>query len=193
MNKRILIADTVFILVALVLMRFIDPAKVLLGAFCFMFFYLYITKRRSLIIHLIVASIVAFVWMSIAKSQYSYNKSMFQIFGMNAFPFFAWSIGLLAAYIIYSRAEKIVKDRGFIRKISLFSLIYIPTLLVFEAVGYNVLGIQNIGTSAYSPLPFCNCLHAPLWMQVSYFALGPVYFAICYALNLEDIKSKKSK
>ena len=193
MNKRTVIADTIFILIALVLMRFIDPAKVMLGAYCFMFFYLHITKRNSLIKHLIVASIVAFIWMNIAKSQYSYNHSMFQIFGMNAFPFFAWSIGLLAAYTLYSHAEKIVKDKGFIREIGLFSLIYMPTLFVLEAVGYNLLGIHNIGTGMYPPLPFCNCFHAPLWMQISYFALGPIYFAACYALNLEDIKSKKAK
>ena len=130
--------------------------------------------------------------MIIAKNQYGYNQEMFQICGMNALPFFAWSLGLLGVYFFFSHVENIVKLKGFIKKIGLFSLISTVLLIVVESIGYNWLNVHNIGTEIYAPLPLCNCMHAPVWMQISYFAMGPIYFAICYALNLEKVR-KKSK
>ena len=55
---------------------------------------------------------------------------------------------------------------------------YAVAVVIAETVGYHLLGIHNIGTSQYVGLPLCDCLHAPIWMQIGYFSLGPLHWLL---------------
>ena len=44
-------------------------------------------------------------------------------------------------------------------------------------MGYYLFNIHNIATSQFPGLPICNCIHAPTWMKIVYFSMGPVYYS----------------
>ena len=124
--------------------------------------------------------------MLIANNQYGYNRNVMTIFGLSSFPLFAWACGLFAAYLIYSHWEHKFKFVNFIKKTLLFIAFYWPLLISIETIAYHVFNIKNLSAAAYAGLPICDCIHAPLWMQISYLALGPLYFIICELIGLEN-------
>lgn len=152
--------------------------------------YLYLTQRKKAILPLLLSSVFAIVWVFLAGENYGYNNERIALFGLNTFPLFAWAIGLFAIYIVYSYVEKILTISSFTLQAIVFIALYVVGLIFFEAVGYYVFDIKNVATGMYSSLPLCNCLHAPVWMQISYFIIGPVYFFICKLLRLENPLTK---
>jgi hypothetical protein len=32
-------------------------------------------------------------------------------------------------------------------------------------------------------LPFCNCIHAPWWMRIVYFTMGPVFYFLTLVVD----------
>ena len=148
--------------------------------------YLLLTERKILLYHFLVSSLIAIGWMLIAKKEYGYNYDFITVAGINFYPLFAWAVGMFAIYIIYSHYEHILKEQGFLRKMLLFVAFYWPWLIVVETVGYHMFNIHNLTTASYAGLPLCDCIHAPIWMQISYFLLGPIFFAICYLLRLDN-------
>ncbi len=135
---------------------------------------------------LLLAFIVALIWMLIAHKEYSYNRNFASVFGINLFPLIAWTFSLLVMYIIYFHFERFLKNKTFLKKLLLFVAIYWPLLIFFETIFYHLFNLKNLATASYSGLPICNCLHAPHWMQLAYFLLGPIYFLL--VMLLEKIK-----
>ena len=83
---------------------------------------------------------------------------------------------------------------SFLRRIALFSIIYSFFLVFIETVGYHVFNIHNNMNGAYLGLPVCDCIHAPVWMQISYFLYGPVFFVLAYLLGIGNpYKAVKNK
>ena len=148
--------------------------------------YLLLTGRKSLFYHFFVAFSISFIWVLIANERYGYADNNAIIFGLNIFPMFAFTVGLLGTYMIYSHFEKILKKRSFIQKLLLFAILYWVLLIFAESIGYHVFGISNIANANYQGLPFCNCLHAPYWMQAAYFLIGPLFFSICSFLRFRN-------
>ena len=148
--------------------------------------YLILTARKSAFFHLHIASIIAILWMLLANNQYGYNIEMLKIFGINSYPLFAWALGLFGAYLLYSHWEHKLKNPSLIKKMLLFVAIYLPILISVETIAYHIFNIKNLSTAIYSGLPFCDCIHAPRWMQISYLSLGPIYFGICEFIGLEN-------
>lgn len=102
---------------------------------------------------------------------YNYNKKFPQIFGLSIFPLFGWSIGLFVLALIYDMLMKFFpKTMTIIIVIPLYWIL----LIVAEYVGYHVFSVHNESAAKYPPLPFINCLHAPTWMKIVYFSLGPI-------------------
>lgn len=158
----------------------------LIIVYILLLFYLFLF-RKVLLKYLLVSSIVSLVWILIANNQYGYNKDVLFIFGLNTFPLFAWALGLFAVYLIYLYVLKKFEFVG-IKKGLLFVAFYWPLLILGETIGYHVFNFKNLSAAVYAGLPICNCLHAPLWMQVAYFGLGPLYFVICeFVLNEKRI------
>ena len=185
-KRQILIADKIFTIVVILFLGIYRPDYVVIAAYFLLIPYLVLTQRSSLLYHLLAASIVAITWMLIAKKQYGYNHEFLTLFGINLYPLFAWAVGLFLIYVLYSHYEHILKEEGFLKQFLLFIAFYIPLLIAVEAIAYHVFNIHNVAAAAFPGLPICNCLHAPRWVQLAYFAMGPIFFLLCYFLKLEN-------
>ena len=87
-------------------------------------------------------------------------------------------LGFLFSILYWKIGPYLNESKSNIFKFAKFSFIYFFLLVTAEYLAYHHLNIQNISTSQYQGLPFCDCLHAPRWMQFSYFAMGPVFFIL---------------
>ena len=194
-KKPLLIIDSIFSIIVIVLIGLIRPDYIIIATYFLIILYLIISERKKFFYHFLIASLIAIIWMIIAKNEYGYNQDYLTIYGFNTFPLFSWAIGLFAIYVLYSHIEHIFIEKGFIKKLILFSILFIPILIFVETLGYYVFDIHNIATDNFKGLPICNCIHAPWWMQLSYILLGPIFFSICYLLKLENphYKTKKFK
>lgn len=190
-EKQLTIADIAISALAVILFGIFRPDMLMIAVYFLIYPYLFLTARKSAFYHLFIASIISLVWMLIAKNEYSYNKDMLVIFGINLFPLFAWASGLFAAYMIYSHWEHKFKFSRPIKKMLLFIAFYWPMLISLETIGYHIFNIKNLAAAAYAGLPICNCIHAPVWMQISYLILGPLYFGICELIGLENPHYKR--
>lgn len=143
-------------------------------------------KTKKLAYHLLTAFLLILFWLFSARSQYQYNYNFWKIFGVSLFTLFSASVGLFLIYVIFSWFEYRFKLDKLAAKFFIFTAIAWVILIILETVGYHLFGIHNIRTAQYSGLPICDCIHAPFWMQLAYFLMGPVYFAICSLLKLEN-------
>ncbi len=144
-----------------------------------LYIYLILTKRKKDNVYLLISSILAIVWTVFARNNYGYDRGMIHVFGLSAFPLFAWSTGLAAIYLLYTDVEQIfMKNNGWLKRFVLFTVLYIIFIISIETIAYHVFGIKNIATAVYPGLPICDCIHAPRWMQASYLLIGPIYFII---------------
>ncbi len=154
-----------------------------------LYVYLVLTKRKKDIVYLLISSILAIAWTYFAKNNYGYNREMIHILGLSAFPLFAWATGLAALYLVYHDLEQIfMKNNAWLKRFLLFTILYFFFIIVLETIAYHVFNIRNVATGVYDGLPVCDCIHAPRWMQVSYFLIGPIYFIICRNYKLKIIK-----
>jgi hypothetical protein len=96
--------------------------------------------------------------------------------GFGWFTWLFWGLGLFFSYLVYLIIIHGFKIRFLAPRFLIYIFVYWLLLLIAETFGYFVLNVHNVATSQYPGLPICHCLHAPLWMQISYFALGPIYF-----------------
>jgi hypothetical protein len=125
---------------------------------------------------LATAFFVALAWAVITRNKYNYNKGFVSIFGISVYPLFSWTLGLFLLYAVYAYCERRLKKPTFAKRLGFFLLLYWPPLITVETVAYHFLNIRNVATAAYAGLPLCNCIHAPLWMQIGYFSIGIAFF-----------------
>ncbi|RME53990.1 hypothetical protein D6783_00220 [Candidatus Woesearchaeota archaeon] len=179
-------SDLALILIGFLSLGVLRADLAVTAGFLFAIPYLFATKRTTLLSHLALAFFLAVLWMIAAKDTYQYNKPFLTVFGINTFPLFAWTIGLLALYLIYSHIEHRFHKEPLVAKLLIFLAIYWPLLIIGETIAYHVFNVRNLATAMYPGLPFCNCLHAPPWMQAGYFLLGLIFLALCYVFDLEN-------
>lgn len=184
-HKQLIIIDKVIFALGIIVLGLFRSDALMIGIYILLYPYLILTARKNNFYHLYVSSFIALIWILIANGQYGYNSKMLTIFGLNSYPLFAWASGLFGIYLIYSHVEPTLKSTSFSKRFLIFVLIYWVLLIVSETVAYHLFHIKNVSASIYAGLPICNCIHAPWWMQISYFALGPIYFTICELLGLE--------
>lgn len=154
--------------------------------------YLYITRRMHVFWHFMLASVVALTWMLLAKSQYGYNQEIISVWGINLFALFAWASGLFGVYLVFSHLEAKFPRESRYQKMGLFLVFYWPVLIGAETLFYHVFNLHNLASASYEGLPVCDCLHAPPWMQLSYFALGPIYYLLCHLFGLQRFTVEKT-
>jgi hypothetical protein len=133
-----------------------------------------ICKRSASFIHLIISTCIAFLWVYSARDYYGYNHSYYSVAGINLYPLTAWSLGLYGVSEILNHFDL---EKKLVRLL-IFTLFFWTTLILFETYAFHVIKIRNISTGIDTGLPFCNCIHAPLWMHIIYFSIGPVYYII---------------
>ena len=177
-KHRILLSDLTFAFLILLLFSIFKSHAdlVLLISWPFIFVYFLLMRRIKALSHLLLATLMAVIWVQFAKEYYGYKYDYFKIFGMNTLPLMAWTLTLLGL-------GEVCNHLKFKRKILNF-LIFVPSfwflLILFETVAYHILEIRNTMTGNYNGLPFCNCLHAPTWMKMVYFSMGPVYYGLSH-------------
>lgn len=177
-KHRILLSDlSVAFFILLLFSIFKSHADlVLLISWPFIFVYFLLMRRIKALSHLLLATLMAVIWVQFAKEYYGYKYDYLKIVGMNTLPLMAWTLTLLGL-------GEVCNHLKFKRKILNF-LIFVPSfwflLILFETVAYHILEIRNTMTGNYIGLPFCNCLHAPTWMKMVYFAMGPVYYGLSH-------------
>lgn len=185
-KKRLLMYDEILIILSILLLGVFRPDIVLIVAYFVLIIYLLITKRKTLLFQLLISSLLSLLWMLITRNEYGYNQDFLIILGINTFPFLAFSLGLFALYLLYSHYEYLFKNNSYLKKLLFVVLIYFPLLIILETIAYHYFNIRNIASSMYIGLPLCDCLHAPRWIQVSYFLMGPLYFTITYILKFKN-------
>jgi len=148
----------------------------LISTYIFIFTFILLEKKIDELLKIIISFIISLLWMFFASKEYAYNKFIIYIFGLNLFPLLAWSLGLFGSYKLFDMINKKFKFKKKLKKISLYLAIYWPLLIILETIFYHCFGVHDINTDKYQGLPICNCIHAPHWMQISYFLLGPIYF-----------------
>jgi len=179
----------------IILIGIFKPDAVVIVAFLLVIPYLLLSQRRLLLYHLGMAFFVALSWVLFAKNEYGYNRNFLAIMGVNLYPLFSWALGLFAVYLIYSHYEHKLNEQTFLQKLGLFVVFYWPLLIIVETVAYHFLNVRNLVAAEYGGLIVCDCIHAPVWMQISYFLIGIIFFIGCYLLKLENphfriVKSK---
>ncbi len=192
-KRQLFVLDKVVILVVIVAFAFFRADYVTLAAYIYSLIHLFITRRVGLLKHLLLSSGMAVAFVFLIRDQYGYNHDYMTIGGLNVFSLFGWAAGLFAFYIVYSHIEHWIKRPNAWKRIGLFVGMYWPTLIIAEWVGYYLFDIQNIATAQYPGLPLCDCMHAPWWMQLGYFAMGPLYIIFSTLLKLENPHSKPKK
>lgn len=126
----------------------------------------------------VLSLIIAVTWTYATRQMYDYNMSFTSVSGVSLFPIVGWTLALFTGYFAVNAIIKHAGVRHIAIQFVIVGLFYAIAVVIAETVGYHVIGIQNIGTSAYAGLPVCDCLHAPAWMQIGYFALGPLHWVI---------------
>lgn len=174
-KQRVLLSD--FSIVAGIIMLFSlfkrHADLVLLTSWVFIIGYFVFTKRYNALAHQILATMIAISWVYFAKDYYGYKYAYLTIFGMNTLPLMAWTLTLLGL-------GEVCNHMKMSRKIFYF-LFFVPAfwflLILFETIAYHILEIRNTMTGHFAGLPFCDCIHAPTWMKVVYFTMGPAYYS----------------
>lgn len=147
---------------------------------------------RNLLPVILVAFLMATIWVFFTRAMYDYNMGFREVWGLNIFPLLAWTGGLTLGYILIERTSKKLKlSRQSPYRLVTAVLLYAVAVLIIETVGYHVFGVQNIGTSQYAGIPLCDCLHAPPWMQFGYFLLGPLHWLVLRTLAFLPKSSHK--
>jgi len=183
MKYKNLMGDIFIGISSLSLFKFLRADLVLTVYYFLLFPYLILTNRKKLISHLLIATGIAFIWTLISKDMYNYNHNMFTFIG--------WTCGLFGVYLLFTHINQLIPKQKLIKKLLVFIVFYWALLLIGETLAYHILNIKDLATASFTGLPICDCIHAPRWMQIAYFLMGPLYFGICLIFGLETPPKKK--
>ena len=148
------------------------------------------TKRQRYFTQYAIASFTAVVWVLVAGEFYFYRTNLLHLYGFSIFPLFAWASGLFGSFILFTHINHFFRKKAFVWKLLAYSAYYITILIILETIGYYLFGIQLV--TNYPGLPLCNCLHGPLWFQIVYLTMGPVYFSVCMFFDSKKPAGKPS-
>ena len=173
-KQRLLLSDLAIAFVILLMFSIFKGHADLVLAYSWLFIlaYLLVIRRILALTHLIIATLVAIIWLNYAKDYYGYMFVYHKILGMNLLPLMAWALSLFGLSEVFNYLTLTKKRYRFL----LFIPIFWVFLITFETVAYHILEIRNTTTGSFVGLPFCDCIHAPTWMKVVYFSMGPVYY-----------------
>jgi len=135
------------------------------------------------------ALLITLIWVSFSGKMYAgYNTFHLKVFGIVLFPLLAWPIGLMIGY--YYILPRIMVKPWPLRALVL-SAVYCVGLIVFEIIGYHVLGIHLDAGRAYPGWPYLEIFHCPTWMQAAYFLNGIVFMGVAAWMDRNDPKEPK--
>jgi len=187
----IILFDILFVILFITIGLVFIPDYSIIFAYISIVPYLLLTGRKNMGKQFLLATLISLIWILISKEQYGYEDALLTIDSINLFPLFAWASGLFSSYVLYKHYEWIFVKKGLIFKLMMYLALYWPTLVILEWIAYHVIKIRNKATSEYAGLPLIDAIHAPHWMQISYFSMGPIMFLISYQLDrMEEMKKQ---
>ncbi|MEM4638021.1 MAG: hypothetical protein QXK76_03315 [Candidatus Woesearchaeota archaeon] len=140
--------------------------------------YLYVVRFKiGSIRYLGLSTIISIIWLLIAKDFYFYSSDMVKFFSLEIYPLLAWSLGLFGLKELY----EYIAPKNKVKSILTLTIIYILLLIILETVSYHVIGFKN--SLNYPGLPICDCIHLPLFMQIYYLTIGPIYYILTILLD----------
>jgi hypothetical protein len=112
----------------------------------------------------------------VARDYYTgYNSIHYTLFGISILPIVAWpSILVLSAYHLLPAFAHSSWRRSWLN----LSLLYLVGLILFEYIGYHLLGIRLIRGREYQGWRWLDILHIPVWMQIGYLFNGIAFYGI---------------
>ena len=179
---KLILLDLLLILLILFMFSLFSPDLVVASVYCLVIPYIYFTKRKSSVVYFFTASILSILWSLYARDFYGYNSEFTLLFGLNSFPLFAWATGLYAMGVLFDSIIYYLPSKSVYKNALIICIFYFTLLISVEYIGYHYLNIRNDQTAVYAGLPYLNCLHAPRWMQFSYFAMGPIFLGFSLLL-----------
>jgi len=138
-------------------------------------------RKQKILIPIITAIAVTGFWITLTDQFYSYNHFVLRIGGNVLFPAISWFLGFILLHWVFQKISS--KKKNLLQSFLLVIALYWMVLFFLESSAYHILNIRNLNTASYAGLPFCDCLHAPPWMQIGYFTIGPVYLLVTIALK----------
>jgi hypothetical protein len=171
-------ADLSLLILTLLGLAFIRADIIMIIAFIAVIVLLIFTDRKTLLKYLLLSTIISLVWIVIAGKIYDYENGFLTIGIISIFPLFAWANGL---YLLKHISTYLDIDN--IKKTTIITISYIILLLIIETIAYHLFHMRNVATAHYPGIPICNCIHAPLFMQIVYILLGPIYYALTLLLD----------
>ena len=175
MKNKFLIPDFLILAVIIIGMSIFSAYAdwALLVSYIFVVLYKVLTRRWKGLMHLGISTVIALIWVFFAQKNYAYNYEYLSVFGMNILPILAWSLGLLGVSELFNYFRVQNDVMNFILFVPVFWLL----LILIETYAFHVIEIRDTGSGNAIGLPFCNCIHAPWWMRIVYFTMGPAYYA----------------
>jgi hypothetical protein len=120
---------------------------------------------------------ITWTWVFFIAREYyvGYNNIHYHLFGVSILPIVAWpSILVLSAYHLLP-----IFGRGsWWRRWLSLSLLYAIGLILFEYIGYHVLGVHLSRGKENLGWPGLDILHIPAWMQIGYLFIGITFYGI---------------
>lgn len=162
----------------LILFPFFRKDILIFSFYVIIYFYTIRFKRDS-IKYLGLSTLIAIIWVYIAKDYYIYTPDMATLFGLDVYPLLTWSLGLLALRELYDY----IKPKNTTKAIIIITISYIAALIILETVSYHIIGFRNSSLETYPGLPICDCIHVPLFMQIYYLTIGPIYYILTLLLD----------
>ncbi|PIN81665.1 hypothetical protein COV13_00515 [Candidatus Woesearchaeota archaeon CG10_big_fil_rev_8_21_14_0_10_32_9] len=177
-QNKLILYDFLILILATILLLIIRPDYAFLAIFLSIPIYLIISKRQNLLPVFLIATIQAALWMLVGNKQYGYNQEVMILFGLNVYPFLLWATGLFLVYLCAVHVSNWLKFKSFTKQFIVYILVFWFSLITIETLSYHVFLIRNAATGMYPGLPICECIHAPVWMQIVYLTMGPINFVI---------------
>ncbi|MGV8151268.1 MAG: hypothetical protein ACP5NV_06085 [Candidatus Woesearchaeota archaeon] len=177
-DKISLIFEFLIIILIIALFQIVRKDILIFAAYTGIYFYI-ITLKKNSIKYLGLSTVISIIWVAIAQNQYMYTSDMTTLFGLDIYPMLAWSIGLFGAKEIYDYFKPENKLKSFIT----FTIIFIAALIIIETISYHIIEFKNTPQEIYPGLPICDCIHTPLFMQIYYLTIGPIYYLLTLLLD----------
>jgi len=171
-----MIFEMFLLILFVILFPFVRKDILIFSFYTVVYFYIISLKRESLK-YLGLSTVISILWVAMAKNYYIYTPDMVKLFGLSVYPMLAWSLGLLALRGLYDY----IKPKNALKSIIVITITYIAALIILETFAYHIAGFKNPGL--YPGLPICDCIHAPLFMQIYYLAIGPIYYMLTLLLD----------
>jgi len=122
------------------------------------------------------AVLISGIWILASGDMYSgYNTFKLTVLGVSLFPILAWPLFLVLGY---AYVIPFIRIEPWYRRWLAISLIWCLSLIFFEWVGYHVLGIHLDHGRTYKGWPILDIFHSPVWMQLTYFGNGILYYGV---------------